>query len=168
MNIAIRIRSDMLSQIRADLARPHPHAWERVGFMVAAATASPGKLLLLVRNYQPVADSDYIVSKNVGAAIGPEAFRKAAQMAYRPKSALIHIHAHCHDGRPGFSNIDLRSGSEFVPSFFTTVPGMPQGMIVLSNDSAAGLIWLSEVNSPSPVHTFTQVGNQYARDWRSL
>ena len=168
MRVAIRILSATLRKVRADLARPHVHAWERVGFMVAGATSSPGRLLLLVRDYQAVADEDYARSVAVGAEIGSEAFRKALQLAYRPRSALLHVHAHGGEGTPAFSSVDLRSGFEFVPSFFTTVPRMPQGMIVLSDSSATGLVWLSEDGAPVAVEEFTQVGGQYRHDWSAL
>jgi len=168
MRITIRIPSPTLKGMRADLARPHPHAGERVGFMAAAATSSPGELLLLVRDYRPVEDEDYHEAPDVGAEIGSEAFRKALQWAYRPKSALLHVHTHHGRGKPGFSGIDLRSGYKFVPSFFTTVPRMPQGMVVLSDDSAAGLVWLAEDEKPASVEVFSQVGHRYSRDWRAL
>lgn len=165
MRATIRIRSADLADMRADLARRHPFAWERVGFLTASATASADQLLLLVRGYLPVDDDDYVDGSGVGAEIGSEAFRKALQWAYRPRSALIHVHTHHGHGRPGFSGVDLRSGFQFVPSFFTTIPRMPQGMVVLSNDSATGLIWLSEDQAPVQVENFTQVGVGYRRDW---
>lgn len=165
MNVTIRIPSTLLTAIRRDLDRPHPHAWERVGFLAAAATASPQDLLLLVRGYQPVDDDDYVRTKDVGAEIGSEAFRKALQWAYRPKSALLHIHTHHGRGRPSFSRVDLRSGAKFVPSFFTTLPAMPHGMVVLSGDSADGLVWLSEGRGPQPIGAFTRVGTNYSRNW---
>lgn len=168
MKISIRIRSDTLRGMRADLARPHAHAWERVGFMTTAATASSSELLLLVREYRPVADEDYRRSTRVGAEIGSEAFRKALQWAYQPKSALIHIHAHHGTGKPNFSGTDFRSGREFVPSFFATLPRMPQGMIVLSDDSATGLLWLGEHETPLKVDHFSQSGSNYRRDWMVL
>lgn len=165
MRITIRIASLMLDEMRADLSRPHQHAGERVGFMAAAATGSPGELLLLVHGYRAVDDADYDRSAHVGAQIGGEAFRKALQWAYRPKSALIHVHTHHGKGKPGFSGVDIRSGSKFVPSFFTTIPRMPQGMIVLSDDSAAGLVWLDEHQKPEAIDIFAQVGHLYRRDW---
>jgi hypothetical protein len=155
----------MLGAMRADLARPHEFAAERVGFMAAAAMSSPGELVLLVRGYRPVADEDYNDTAHVGAEIDAEAFRKALQWAYRPRSALLHVHTHHGFGKPGFSGVDLRSGGRFVPSFFTTVPRMPQGMVVLSNDSAAGLVWIDEHEDPIPVGAFTQMGRRYRRDW---
>ncbi len=167
MKATIRIQSEKLRAIRTDLSRPHPHAWERVGFMVAAATSAADQLLLVVRDYQSVADADYVMSAGVGAEIGPEAFRKSLQLAYRPKSALIHVHTHHGLGKPCFSDVDLESGSVFVPSFFTTIPNMPQAMIVLSNNDAAGLLWLAKDLSPVPIDTFTQVGTRYSRDWKA-
>lgn len=165
MKAALRIASGQLGDIRRDLARRHPHASERVGFVAAAATASAGRLLLLVHGYMPVADEDYVRSARVGAEIGSDAFRKALQWTYRSKSALIHIHTHHGRGTPGFSPVDLRSGGEFVPSFFATVPRMPQGMVVLSDDSAAGLVWLAEDRAPVPIEGFSQVGSRYGHEW---
>jgi hypothetical protein len=165
VNVTIRIPAPLLSSVRRDLDRSHAHAWERVGFMAAAAAASPGELLLLVRGYQPVADEDYVYAPGVGAEIGSDAFRKALQWAYRPKSALLHVHTHHGRGRPSFSVVDMRSGAEFVPSFFTTIPRMPQGMIVLSGDSADGLIWLGEDCDPVRIGAFTQVSTNYSRNW---
>ncbi len=166
MRSSIRIASGDLSAMRADLARAHPFAWERVGFMVASAAAATDRLLLLVRGYRPVADEDYVRSREVGAEIGSEAFRKALQWAYRPRSALIHVHTHHGRGKPEFSGVDLRSGFEFVPSFLTTVPRMPQGMLVLSDEAATGLLWLAEDRNPIAIDDFIQVGDHYHRDWR--
>lgn len=165
MRISIRISSALLIEMRADLARSHPFAGERVGFMAASATASTGRVLLLVRGYHPVADDDYVDAPGVGAEIGSEAFRKALQWAYRPRSALIHVHTHHGRGHPGFSGIDLKSGFKFVPSFFVTAPRMPQGMMVLSDDSAHGLVWLTEDQPPQSIGEFSQVGTGYRRDW---
>lgn len=165
MIAAMRMHSDRLCEIRADLMRPHPHAWERVGFITAAVTASGGGLLLLARGYMTVADEDYLHDSGVGASIGSDAFRKALQCAYREKSTLLHVHAHHGIGRPEFSGVDLSSGSTFAPSFFTTVPRMPHGMIVLSGDGAYGLLWLAEDCAPVPIENFSQIGTHYRRDW---
>lgn len=165
MNVTVRLATPLLHAMRADLARRHAHAWERVGFLAAAASAVSGELCLLVRGYLAVDDADYTLAPGVGAEIGSDAFRKALQWAYRPRSALIHVHAHHGHGRPAFSDVDLRSGAEFVPSFFTTTPRMPHAMIVLSDDDATGLVWVSEDKPPLPITTFAQVGAGYSRDW---
>lgn len=167
MKVQIRIATSILTQMRADLARPHAYAMERVGFMVAGAAAVADRLTLLVRDYRPVDDEDYLVTTSVGAEIGSEAFRKAVQWAYRPRATLLHVHTHHHIGLPTFSGVDVTSGSQFVPSFFATVPRMPQGMLVLSNDAATGLVWLADDHPPLAIAEFIQVGAAYRRDWRA-
>ena len=114
----------------------------------------------------PVADQDYVRSRRVGAEIGSEVFRKALRWAYATKSALIHVHAHQGRGTPAFSQTDLRSDGEFVPSFFVTGPRMPQAMIVLSDDAAAGLAWVADDRPPVEITTFSQVGTCYRRNWK--
>lgn len=83
-----------------------------------------------------------------------------------PKSTLLYAHTHHGRGRPSLSGVDLRSGAKSVPSFFTTLPGMSHGMVVLSGNSADGLVWLGEDREPVRVGTFTQVGTNYGRNWR--
>lgn len=168
MKLRARIITNELARVRADLARPHAFAAERVGFLFAAAYKGIDEMMMLIHGYQPVDDEDYVFSPKVGAEINSEAFRKALQRAYRPRSSLIHVHAHHHAGRPRFSGVDLKSGTNFVPSFFTTVPRMPHGMIVLSNDSALGHLWVAEDEKPLVLEEFNQVGAHYRRDWKQI
>jgi hypothetical protein len=164
MRARLKITGFMLDLIREDLERPHPFAFERVGFLTCGATsAPPAELLLLVRNYQPVADEDYQRDPGVGASIGAAAIRKALQSAYRPPSALIHVHSHGGFGRPGFSGVDLDSSRELVPSFFNSVPRLPHGAMVLSNNSALCLLWLGPDQQPIHVDGIVRVGAGYRR-----
>lgn len=89
--------------------------------------------------------------------------RKATQFAYQDRSALLHIHSHGGIGRPEFSGIDLHSGAEFVPGFFHSVPRMPHGMLVLSQNSATGLLWLGSDQSGGYVADFVRVGAPYRK-----
>lgn len=126
MNVCLKINGDLLDEVRADLRRPHAFAHERVGFLTAAAASDgQGGMMLLVRRYQDVADEDYEWHPKVGAQIGSNAMRKAAQASYRPPSALLHIHTHGGHGRPGFSRIDLDSAVTFVPGFSRPRLGCP-------------------------------------------
>jgi len=155
----IKIVGPLLSVIRADLHRRHAFAFERVGFLMAGASwTRQGDLVLLCRDYQPVADEDYERSSTVGARIGSNAMRKALQAAYRHKSAILHIHSHGGRGRPEFSSVDLDSARDFVPGFFNALPQMPHGIVVLSNDSARCLLWTGAKNRPRYVEGFQQVG----------
>jgi len=164
MKARFKILGSMLANIRTDLARPHAFAHERVGFITAGVAAdAAGDLLLLARTYRPVDEEDYVPDPSVGVKIGPGAMRKALQSAYRPPTALLHVHTHGGRGRPDFSGVDRRSASEFVPSFFNAVPKMPHGIVVLSDDSAAGLLWFSPDGREERVTEFVSVGSPHFR-----
>lgn len=165
MNITLKIDGSVLDSMRSDLARPHFFAHERIGFLTAGATFSGQDLMLLVRNYTPVEDDDYERAPGVGARIGSNAMRKAVQSVYRPAGALLHIHTHGGLGRPGFSGIDLASADEFVPGFFETTPRMPHGLLVLSNNSVRGQVWLTPNGPALPISRFTRIGDSIQNDW---
>ncbi len=159
MRAELKIAGRMLAEIRSDLKRPHTFAHERVGFLTAGIVAPPsGGLLLLSREYAPVDDEDYLDEPGVGAMIGSDGMRKGLQMAYRARSALLHVHTHGGRGIPRFSGIDIRESRKFVPSFFNAIPQSPHGAVVLSNDSASGLLWLGPDRSPIAVTGFVRVG----------
>ena len=159
MNLRFKIPSRMLAGIRADLRRRHAFARERVGFMTAGATwLDRNTILLLARDYRPVEDADYVPDPSVGVQIGSDAMRKAAEFAYRSRSALFHIHTHGGRGRPDFSGVDLRSGREFVPGFFNVVSRMPHGMLVLSDDAATGMFWCNAGDVGHYITQFVDIG----------
>jgi hypothetical protein len=164
MKACLKIDGALLDTIRDDLRRPHAFAHERVGFVTAGIIAlATGDLTLLARDYRPVADNDYLRDTNVGAMIGPDAIRKGLQLAYGARSALLHVHTHGGRGAPDFSGVDLSEGQKFVPSFFNIVPNMPHGIVVLSDTSARGLLWLGPKMAAVPVLDFVRVGAPYAR-----
>jgi len=158
MNIHTKIDGHLLDQVRADLARPHAFAHERVGFLFAGVAAFGRDLLLMCREYRPVADEDYIDDPRVGAMMGSDAIRKALQHSYQTKTAVLHIHTHEHQGRPNFSGVDSRENAKFVPNFFNVSPQRPHGAIVLSHDAMRGNLWLRRDAEPRPIGRFTVVG----------
>lgn len=159
MKTNIKIVGSLLGDIRVDLHRRHAFAFERVGFLMAGASwTRHGNLVLLCRDYQPVADEDYERSSTVGARIGSNAMRKALQAAYRHKSAILHIHTHGGRCRPEFSSVDLASARDFVPGFFNALPQMPHGIVVLSNESARCLLWTGAKDRPRYADGFQQIG----------
>ncbi|WP_370154144.1 hypothetical protein [Ferrovibrio sp.] len=165
MTIHLKINGRLLDTVRHDLHRPHPFAYERVGFFTAGAADLGDRLLLLVRDYTPVADEDYEIDRKVGAKIGSAAMRKAVQSAYRPAAALLHVHTHGGQGKPSFSGVDLDSAMAFVPGFFETTPRMPHGLLVLSNDAAHGLLWLASDRPPVIIDQFQRVDAPLQREW---
>jgi hypothetical protein len=154
----VKIGAHLLHQVRADLRRRHAFAAERVGFLFAGVAWSESGIVLLCRDYMPVADEDYVDDPRVGAMMGESAIRKALQHAMQTRSAALHVHEHGHRGRPGFSGIDIRENAKFVPDFFKVAPFVPHGALVLSQDSAAGQFWERRSGAASPITRFSSVG----------
>jgi hypothetical protein len=159
MNIHVRIPKSIFQDLHADLSRPHPHALERVAFVSCRPAALPGSgLLLLVHALHPVADEDYERSDEVGAMLSGAAFRKALQYAFNNSVSMFHVHRHEHRGHPRFSPVDLRESAKFVPDFWKVRPGHPHGAIVLSRDSAFGLVWHQQGKPAVPIAKFIVAG----------
>jgi hypothetical protein len=142
MIASLRVAQQLWDRTHADLSRPHPFAWERVGFLTCEVQRAPGNVqVLTAQTWHPVDDAHYIDDPTVGALVGPDGFRKMLQQIYNRPSALLHVHRHDHRGHPAFSSIDMRSMLAFVPGFFNACPTLPHGALVLSLDRCVGMLW---------------------------
>jgi hypothetical protein len=158
MRTSFRIVGGLLRNARLDLQRAHRFAFERVGFISARPAISGTVLSLIAVDYHPVADEDYLDDPSVGAMIGPDAIRKALQIAYRSDVSMLHVHMHEHTGRPNFSPVDRREYPKFVPDFFNVRPALPHGAILLSHDELTGLVWPARGRGPQPLDEAIEVG----------
>jgi len=165
MRVAIKVQGSLLDVMRDDLRRRHAFAHERVGFLTGGVTSMPDGFMILCRDYRAVEDDDYEHDLYVGASIGSDAMRKALRSVYRPSLALLHVHTHGGYGRPGFSGVDLSSARQFMPGFAKSVPRMPHGLLVLSDNSATGLVWHRADAEPLAVTDFIRVGAPLRREW---
>ena len=163
MKVRFKITSRLLTAIRSDLQRPHQFARERVGFISAGLSAFGDGLLVLAREYRPVADDEYLDDPTVGAMMGPDAIRNALQWALQDGVAMFHVHTHGGRGIPGFSRIDIRENAKFVPE---VAPQCAHGAIVLSDTAAHGLIWVCRSRPNYSVTSFVEVGVPL-RKWSS-
>jgi hypothetical protein len=143
MKTILRATDGFFTAVRRDLSRRHPFAHERVGFVGVRAAAAGARLVLIADTYHPVADSEYVNDKRVGAMINQEAMRKALEVALLQGTGMFHIHMHPFPAPLWFSKIDLDEQLNFVPDFFKVRPEMPHGAIVLSPENATGRVWLS-------------------------
>jgi hypothetical protein len=160
MKTIFKLPSALLTEMRTDLARAHPVAAERVGFVrVRCALGPQGELILLAQDYRPVDEEDYIDSRRFGALIGSAAFRKELGTIYFREVGLFHVHLHDHSGHPEFSKTDTRESSRFVPDFFNARPNRPHGTLLLSQDEVIGRIWFSRSNRPRLIDRTVVVGN---------
>lgn len=158
MKVRFKVMDALLAAIRDDLRRPHAFAHERVGFIAAGLSAWDKGLLVLAREYRPVADDEYLDDRTVGAMMGPNAIRNALQWALQARCAIFHVHTHNGSGVPRFSGTDLRENAKFVPDFFKVAPECAHGAIVLSDTAAHGLVWLSRSEAGVPISSFVSVG----------
>ena len=160
MRIRFKITQTLLAFIKEDLATPHQFAAERVGFLSCrVGAAERNGLIILADSYHPVADTDYVDNPEAGATMGPDAIRKALQLAWHNHGSFFHVHIHEHNGTPGFSRIDSVESARFVPNFWHVRPEMPHGALVFSTDSAYGRCWHPGVLQPSEIAEFSFVGS---------
>ena len=166
MKVRFKITTGLLTAIRSDLRRPHAFALERVGFISAGLSAIGADLLVLAREYRPVADNEYLDDPTVGAMMGSDAIRNALQWALQDGVALFHVHTHGGPGIPSFSRTDLHESAKFVPDFFKVAPQCAHGTLVLSDAAAHGLVWPGRSMPRRFIASFTEVGVPL-RKWSS-
>src|SRR5437868_7002801 len=108
----LRLAAPFYEQVRADLARPHPFAAERVGFLFTRmGTGSPGTTLLFPVVYLALPDEQYVEENDpeVGAAITGGAIRGAMLQVLQTGMGAFHVHVHAyHRGQPRISPADCR------------------------------------------------------------
>lgn len=152
-----KIPAALLATANADLQRPHPFAFERVGYFLAGLAHSSNGPLILVRDYMSVDDADYVPDPSVGAMMGPAAIRKAQERALFAGDAIFHVHSHGGRGLPRYSDVDLEEYPKFIPDFLKVARERLHGAIVLSNDQAIGLVWRHN-QAPHAIDRFVTVG----------
>ena len=165
MKTCFKITSALLASIRRDLSRPHPFAYERVGFISAGLATAGDNLLILARNYRPLMDHEYLPNTSVGAMMGPDAIRRALQWALDTGGAMFHVHTHGGCGVPCFSTVDIRENAKFVLDFFKVASHAVHGAIVLSNDAARGQVWCDRNGGYEFIQDFVEIGVPL-RKWR--
>jgi proteasome lid subunit RPN8/RPN11 len=159
MKISFRVRREMLDSVRRDLERPHEFAFERVGFLFCRfGSLKSNGLVVLAHEYMPLMDNEYIDDARFGALIGASGFRRALEHTLTNALGIFHIHFHAHPGLPAPSGIDVRESAHFVPDFFHIRESLPHGVLIASDDSVSGRVWLAETAQPIPIATLTVVG----------
>jgi hypothetical protein len=126
----------------ADLARPHPFAFERVGFLYGRYATAADLHLVLATHYVAVPDDQYVRDFSVGARISGDAIFDACDRTKR--TGMCCFHAHAHGIAPGvtwFSGTDLNTLRELGPTLRRMAPLAAHGGVVLTGDTASVLAW---------------------------
>lgn len=159
MIVRVRIPRKLYVRVGEDLARRHPFAYERVGFLSAKFGNSTGDdPLLLFTHYYPVPDDQYIKDPHSGARINSDAIRGAMQRVLDTGAGQFHVHCHGHRGRPGFSSMDLDETPRIVSSLQVAGPAQAHGMVVLSNDHCVAYVWMPGTDKPVVANRVSVVG----------
>jgi hypothetical protein len=162
MRIKIKLTGALHAEIIRDLARPHPFAAERVGFVSGrmGTLADNGRLVLLTR-YHSIPDDQYLDDPSVGARIGSEAITWAMQAAFHGRPAregIFHIHLHGYRGETGMSGTDNREIPRLIPGFQSVGRDAPHGIIILSLDHGSGWVWLPGDKHPVQAISIAVIG----------
>ena len=162
MKVEIRLTGSLHEEILRDLARLHPFAGERVGFVFGrVGSLANGAKLVLLNRYHSIPDDQYIDDETVGARIGSDALTWATQAVYYGRPAgegIFHIHVHPHLGETGMSPVDRREIPKLVPGFQSVGREAMHGIIILSRDHGSGWVWLPGREEPVAADTISVIG----------
>lgn len=144
------------------MARPHPVAAERVGFVLGRmGTLADRGIAILLNWYHSIPDSQYMDDPTVCARINSEALTWAMQAVYQGRSAregIFHIHMHSHSGETGMSAVDSREIPKLIPGFQSVSNNAVHGIIILSSNHGSGLVWLPSRKEPRRADCISVIG----------
>lgn len=159
MKVHLRIMSALLSEMQTHLRLAHPIAHERVGFLACRGGRTATGIALLPYCFLPVADGDYERDPTVGARISSEAIRKTMQYAYNHQAdSILFVHEHVGRGKPSPSRTDTDCWNDLIPAFWNATRHLPHGGLILSEDSAFGLVWVRKGEPPALLTDVSAVG----------
>jgi len=158
----IRMTQGIHKEMRSDLRRSHPFAFERMGYLFVKPA---GGTVLVVTGYEPIPDEFYIKDKTVGARIDHRGITLAMKRADKNKEGILHTHVHPGHGYPRFSRDDEEDHPSFLRSFRNAAPQMHHGFLLLSNDRMIARVWTPENKSYTDIFRFTMVGLPLSFNW---
>lgn len=158
--IRLRMLTTLVEKMLVDLRRPHPFAYERIGFLCCKQSKVPSGYLLLGYRYVAVDDERYLKDKSVGARFDATAIRAGMQLALTEGATIFHVHVHEHAGVPRMSRVDAREMQQLMPCFVNVCPERLHGALVLSTDRAYAHVWGTGLDTAGiDIHRITSVGD---------
>lgn len=142
--------------MKGDLARPHPYAFERVGYIFTKPTNGSD---LECIDYVPVPDEIYVRDTSVGAHVDHRAIVLAMKRADHNNEGILQVHEHAGEGTPRFSYVDLESHPVYLRSFQNANPRVTHGFLLLSEDSMVAKVWVPNTITPVDIHRYSITGD---------
>ncbi len=159
MKIHVKILRSTYDLMRSDLLKPHPFAYERIGFLSAKTGNKSRKILLvLLTEYHTVSDHNYIEDENSGARINSTAIREVMQRILDTRNGAFHVHVHAHNGIPHLGKMDRTEIPPLIQSFRTVGSEASHGILLLSNNSCYCKVWAPNSTIPTDASKFSIIG----------
>ena len=158
--IRLRMLTTLVEAMLADVRRPHPFAYERIGFLCCRQSRIGSGYLLLGYRYVAIDDDRYLRDNSVGARFDATAIRAGMQLALTEGATIFHVHIHDHAGVPRMSRVDAREMQQLMPCFVNVCPEFLHGALVLSADRAYARVWGTALDTGGvDVSRITSVGD---------
>jgi hypothetical protein len=154
----LHITHALAEEMRADFARPHEIAAERVGIVRVRYASPSARHVIVVVGYESAPDDAYVRGR-AAANFDVRWLMQRADAAAAERCGVMWVHLHEHKGEPRFSSIDLKTSRGICPALALACPRFPQGALVLSADAAAAHV--VTVDSLSPIDIAREVGRYY-------
>lgn len=158
----LRMTQAIHKEMRSDLCRSHPFAYERVGYIFVRPA---GDDVIVTTGYEPVPNEYYIKDKTVGARIDHRGIALAMKRADKNEEGILLAHIHINRGFPRFSRADVADHLNFLRSFRNAVPKMPHGFLLLSDDKMMVRVWPPGEEVYIDIFRYTIVGLPLFYDW---
>ena len=152
----IRMDKTMYGRMKGDLRRPHPYAFERVGYVFIKPTNGT---VLECNDYAPVPDEFYVRDASVGAHVDHRAIMLAMKRADHNNQGVLQVHEHAGKGMPGFSQVDIESHPVYLRSFQNANPRVTHGFLLLSEDSIVAKVCIPNRSVPVDIDRYKIKGD---------
>lgn len=141
MDAQLKLTRALHARILRDLNRPHPLAWERVGYILCNYRDQE-RTRLIAYDYIPLSDDLYIDDSSCGARFSGEAIRLGMSLALDRNCCVLHVHTHEFGVYPSITDMEELPG--VAQSIRNVCPGNPHGWLILSDTKAYGEIIQSD------------------------
>jgi molybdopterin-synthase adenylyltransferase len=142
--------------LRADLLSTPDLERAAVGF--AGIAESAWGIRLLLRDWAPVEDDEYLVQLGYHLEVSGQVWARAAKRARDSGEAVLIFHSHPRDGQPSFSSSDDAGEDLLIPKIQARAP-VPVGAVVVSPVGRRGRVSApGESSRDMPVQVVGELG----------